>query len=58
MDFNNGNPLRMTEQEDTRKIPKISPSKRAFEKCKPQGIFSEFYGISSSYFTIEETWSR
>ena len=30
MDFNNGNSLRMTEQEDT----------------------------SSSYFTIEETWSR
>ena len=30
MDFNNGNSLRMTEQED----------------------------ISSSYFTIEETWSR
>ena len=29
-DFNNGNSLRMTEQED----------------------------ISSSYFTIEETWSR
>ena len=25
--------------------PKISPSKRAFEKYKPQGLFSEFYGI-------------
>ena len=23
----------------------ISPSKRAFEKYKPQGLFSEFYGI-------------
>ena len=26
--------------------PKISPSKRAFEKYKPRGLFSEFYGIS------------
>ena len=25
--------------------PKISPSKRAFEKYKPQAFFSEFYGI-------------
>ena len=25
--------------------PKISPSKRVFEKCKPRGLFSEFYGI-------------
>ena len=25
--------------------PKISPSKRVFEKYKPQGLFSEFYGI-------------
>ena len=25
--------------------PKISPSKRAFEKYKPGGLFSEFYGI-------------
>ena len=24
--------------------PKISPSKRAFEKYKPQGLFSKFYG--------------
>ena len=24
---------------------KISPSKRAFEKYKPQGLFSEFYGM-------------
>ena len=24
--------------------PKISPSKRAFEKYKPRGLFSEFYG--------------
>ena len=24
--------------------PKISPSKRAFEKCKPRGLFSGFYG--------------
>ena len=23
----------------------ISPSKRAFEKYKPRGLFSEFYGI-------------
>ena len=27
--------------------PKISPSKRAFEKYKPRGLFSEFYGISN-----------
>ena len=26
--------------------PKISPSKRAFEKYKPRGLFSEFYGIT------------
>ena len=25
-------------------LPKISPSKRAFEKYKPWGLFSEFYG--------------
>ena len=25
--------------------PYISPSKRAFEKYKPRGLFSEFYGI-------------
>ena len=25
--------------------PKISPSKRAFEKSKPRGLFSEFYGM-------------
>ena len=25
--------------------PKISPSKRAFEKYKPRGLFSEFYGM-------------
>ena len=24
--------------------PKIGPSKRAFEKYKPRGLFSEFYG--------------
>ena len=24
--------------------PKISSSKRAFEKYKPRGLFSEFYG--------------
>ena len=24
------------------------PQKRAFEKYKPQGLFSEFYGISKS----------
>ena len=28
--------------------PKISPSKRAFEKYKPGGLFSEFYG---NFFT-------
>ena len=25
--------------------PNISPSKRAFEKYKPRGLFSEFYGL-------------
>ena len=29
--------------------PKISPSKRAFEKYKPQGLFSEFYGNYLAY---------
>ena len=28
--------------------PKISPSKRAFEKYKLRGLFSEFYGMWSS----------
>ena len=28
----------------TKAPPKISPSKKAFEKYKPQGLFSEFYG--------------
>jgi len=26
--------------------PKISPSKRGFEKYKPQGLFSEFYSTT------------
>ena len=25
--------------------PKISPSKRAFEKCEPRGLFSECNGM-------------
>ena len=25
--------------------PNVSPSKRAFEKYKPRGLFSEFYGV-------------
>ena len=25
--------------------PNISPSKRAFEKYQPRGLFSEFYGM-------------
>ena len=30
----------------TKKTPSpISPSKRAFEKYKPRGLYSEFYGI-------------
>ena len=28
--------------------PNISPSKRTFEKYRPQGLFSEFYGMSCS----------
>ena len=27
-------------------LPKISPSKRAFEKYNPRGLFLEFYGIT------------
>ena len=27
--------------------PKISPSKRPFEKYRPRGLFSEFYGINN-----------
>ena len=26
------------------KFPSVSPSQRAFEKYKPQGLFLEFYG--------------
>ena len=32
--------------------PKISPSKRAFEKYKPQGLFSEFYSCSWEFFFL------
>ena len=32
--------------------PKISPSKRAFEKYKPRGLFLEFYGIILYYFSL------
>ena len=32
------------------KGPKVSSSKRAFEKYKPRGLFSEFYGISKIKF--------
>ena len=35
--------------------PKISPSKRAFEKYKPQDLFSEFYGMLCSSFMDEIT---
>ena len=31
--------------------PKISPPKRAFEKYKPRGLFSEFYGSYIAKFT-------
>ena len=36
--------------------PKISPSKRAFEKCKPRGLFSEVYGmlVNSKSYRREE----
>ena len=33
---------------------KISPSKRAFEKYKPRGVFSEFYGILMEPIAIDE----
>ena len=33
--------------------PKISPSKRAFEKYKPRGLFSEFYGICLKKLRIQ-----
>ena len=29
----------------------MSPSKRAFQKYKPRGVFSEFYGILESFRT-------
>ena len=32
--------------------PKISPSKRAFEKYKPRGLFSEFYGSQETNYII------
>ena len=32
--------------------PKISPSKRAFEKYKPWGLFSEFYGIRNEWWEM------
>ena len=38
--------------------PKISPSKRVFEKYKPRGLFSEFYGIcicQRIYYKTEES---
>ena len=28
----------------------ISPSKRAFEKYKPRGLFSEFYGMELQFW--------
>ena len=31
---------------------KISPSKRAFEKYKPRGLFSEFYGMQVGKNTV------
>ena len=37
--------------------PKISPSKRAFEKYKPRGLFSEFYGSLYRDFSNIQTAS-
>ena len=34
--------------------PNISPSKRAFEKCKPRGLFSEFYGFHFVFSSITQ----
>ena len=31
----------------------MSPSKRAFEKYKPRGLFSEFYGIPCKSCTVK-----
>ena len=36
---------------------KISPSKRAFEKYEPRGLFSEFYGICQRVCVECESWS-
>ena len=35
---------------------KISPSKRAFEKYKPRGLFSEFNGIISEFKFRTNPW--
>ncbi|CAH3181964.1 unnamed protein product, partial [Porites evermanni] len=32
--------------------PKISPSKRAFEKYKPRGLFSEFYDRLNAVYVL------
>ena len=42
-------PLRITAP------PKISPSKRAFEKYKPRGLFSEFYGNIIGFDAVTTT---
>ena len=39
----------------------MSPSKRAFEKYKPQGLFSEFYGILPRFLPVyvqAKFWDR
>ena len=38
-----------TQISNIRPAAKISPSKRAFEKYKPRGLFSEFNGIISEF---------
>ncbi|CAH3187631.1 unnamed protein product [Porites evermanni] len=36
--------------------PKISPSKRAFEKYEPRGLFSEFYGLPVARVSKPSNW--
>ena len=33
----------------------VSPSKRAFERYKPRGLFSEFYGIFADQVSLDPT---
>ena len=45
--FKNANSPPIISPSEYKPLPKISPSKRSFEKYKPWGLFSEFYVISA-----------